>query len=80
MLRWIHKILPDLVLSFSSEEQHFLNKVVKLVGWGVIYDESWKNGGKMQHSTSCMTTNEGPDGDHYEPCKIAWVISLLLRT
>ena len=66
------------MLSSSSEEQNFLNKIVKLVGWGLIYDESWENGGKMQRSTSCMTTNEGPDGDQYEPCKIAWVSSYLL--
>ena len=51
-----------------------MNKIVKLVGWGVIYDESWKKGGEMQHSTSCMTTNEAPDGDQYKPCKIDWVI------
>ena len=57
-----------------SEEKNFINKVVKLVGWGIIYDETWTNGGDAQQSTSCMTTNEGHDGDHYEPCKISWVV------
>ena len=61
------------------EDSGFIDKVVKLVGWGQVNDEIWKDdpnlipGVVTKDTTSCITTNDGPFESHYKPCDIEWV-------
>ena len=54
-------------LNLPTPHQNFYRKVVKLAGWGLVYEEVENKYGKID-STSCMTTNQGPIIDHFKPC------------
>lgn len=71
------KSLPH--LNLPKPGQIFDDKVVKLAGWGLAYEEiKTKNG--IVYSTSCMTTNQGPIIDHFKPCDPKYTLSYKSKT
>ena len=58
---------------FGSSDALIDSKKVKTAGWGAIYMERRENVDIKKHSTSCVTTNQGPRQSHYQPCIVTRV-------
>ena len=61
-------------LNLPKQNANFKDRLVTLAGWGRIHDEVKDRNGKIS-SSSCMTNNQGPIGDHFKPCNPKFLVS-----
>ena len=56
--------------NFSKNQGKLINNnEVKFAGWGYLYDVTvTRSNSKNPVTTSCMTTNQGPEAYNFQPC------------
>ena len=59
------KNLRRLLLPPEDGDSFITDRTVKISGWGRVLDIQGNN----PRTTSCMTTNQGPVGNYFQPCK-----------